>query len=338
MKWTPGECVKGDIVRVRLGSGYHYGVFVSEDEVIQFGYPPLPEFADKNADPRVCAVDADTFCCGKMIERGIPVRSDKSVRRTPDEAVALARSRIGEGGYNVIHNNCEHFARECVLGAKRSEQEEELRRRWHRHGLLDVYVMPVPDGAEPGHVDDPEREAYIYAAADPSVRLCRYPVWELLGKALRRSSGIDISALRFSRALNGKWSADGAPEFSLSHCRGAVCVSVSDTPSGVDIENNDAFDRFGDKSVAAARMLCHGEHADGRDGLLAVWTKKESIFKMTAGTVFEPKSIKLKRYETSSFRLPGLPDLTVSVAGRTSALRCYVCGADGIRGVTPQKM
>ena len=41
MKWLPGECRPGDMIRVRLGSIYHYGIFVSEDEIVQFGPPPV---------------------------------------------------------------------------------------------------------------------------------------------------------------------------------------------------------------------------------------------------------------------------------------------------------
>ena len=37
MKWEPTNCRTGDMVRIRLGSIYHYGVFLSEDEVVQFG-------------------------------------------------------------------------------------------------------------------------------------------------------------------------------------------------------------------------------------------------------------------------------------------------------------
>ena len=44
--------------------------------------------------------------------------------------MSLARSRLGEGGYNILHNNCEHFVNECVFGIKKSEQEEEVRRKW----------------------------------------------------------------------------------------------------------------------------------------------------------------------------------------------------------------
>ena len=338
MKWSPGQCRKGDIVRVALGSLYHYGVFVSEDEIIQFGYPPLPEFAEQNKEPRVCAVDADTFCCGRIIERGEPEHGDKKTARTPDEAVQAARSRLGEGGYSIIHNNCEHFARECVLGVRMCEQEAEMRRKWQQRGILDVFIARIPDGAEPGPIADPNRAAYVAGTADEKLRIARYCVWELLGTALRRCAGVDFPSLRFTRAINGKWSSDGAPPFSLSHTKSSVCVAVSDGAVGVDIEENDAFDRFGDPKLVTSRLLCHGERADGRDGILSVWTKKESIFKQTSGTVFEPRGIRLKKHDTVTFRLPGFEDLTVSVCGRTSALRCYVCEGGTVRGVTPVRI
>ena len=61
MKWQPVDCKSGDMIRIAIGSFYHYGIFVSEDEVIQFGYPPLPEFKEKNQNITVGAVDIDEF-------------------------------------------------------------------------------------------------------------------------------------------------------------------------------------------------------------------------------------------------------------------------------------
>lgn len=130
MKWTPDQFKPADIIRIRTGSVYHYGIFVSEDEVIQFGYPPLPEYADKNSPPLVCSVDIDTFCCGRIAERAELDRAERKKRFDTQKIIENARARIGEGGYNIIHNNCEHFVNECVFGEKRSEQEEEVRRKW----------------------------------------------------------------------------------------------------------------------------------------------------------------------------------------------------------------
>ena len=49
MKWVFGECLPGDMIRIKTGAVYHYGIFVSDAEVIQFGYPPLPEYAARYA-------------------------------------------------------------------------------------------------------------------------------------------------------------------------------------------------------------------------------------------------------------------------------------------------
>ncbi len=132
MKWAPAECRRGDMIRIRLGSFYHYGVFVSEDEVIQFGYPPLPEFKEKNEKITVVSVSIDEFACGKIVETPTLDRRERKKRRPVEETVSFARSRLGEGGYNIIHNNCEHFANECVFGERRSEQEDTAREFWQR--------------------------------------------------------------------------------------------------------------------------------------------------------------------------------------------------------------
>ncbi len=43
-----------------------------------------------------------------------------------DETVARARSRIGQGGYNLALNNCEHFAVWCKTGVKDSSQVDNV--------------------------------------------------------------------------------------------------------------------------------------------------------------------------------------------------------------------
>ena len=40
----------------------------------------------------------------------------------PSEVVRRALSRLGENGYDMFGNNCEHFARWCVTGERRSDQ------------------------------------------------------------------------------------------------------------------------------------------------------------------------------------------------------------------------
>lgn len=42
----------------------------------------------------------------------------------PDEVIERAESRLNEQGYDLVFNNCEHFATWCVTGKARSKQVE----------------------------------------------------------------------------------------------------------------------------------------------------------------------------------------------------------------------
>ena len=132
MKWAYEPCRFGDIIRVKLGSVYHYGIFVSEDEVIAFGLPPTAENLSKPQEIKVLATDIDVFSCGNLVETAQLSIKEKLRRKSPEKTVAEARARIGEGGYNIIHNNCEHFVNEIVFGEKVSQQERAVREKWRK--------------------------------------------------------------------------------------------------------------------------------------------------------------------------------------------------------------
>ena len=130
MNWSFSECHLGDIIRCQVGGLFHYGIFVSEEEVIQFGYNPSLREKDKN-NIVVIATDIDTFACGQMVQVGELTFEDHKKRFTPEIVVQRARKRLGESGYNIIHNNCEHFAYECYFGIKYSSQEEIAKNKWN---------------------------------------------------------------------------------------------------------------------------------------------------------------------------------------------------------------
>lgn len=140
MKWRPGVGRRGAIIRIQVGSIYHYGIFVDEAEVIQFGPAPVGGFLPA-AQLRVEAVDIDTFACGRIVEIETPNGRERRRRFSAEKTVERARSRIGEGGYNLLHNNCEHFVYDCAYGEKRCTQEQEARRQWYSRPILDVYVF-----------------------------------------------------------------------------------------------------------------------------------------------------------------------------------------------------
>lgn len=125
MVWTEAEPKPGDPVRTKVGFYYHYGIFVSPEEIIQFGLPDDPGRA--GADIRVLATDVYTFLSGGTLETGKPHREERKLLRPAAQVVALARSRLGEGGYDLLHNNCEHFMNDCLFGEKRSPTLQTLR-------------------------------------------------------------------------------------------------------------------------------------------------------------------------------------------------------------------
>ena len=127
MKWQLIEPQFGDIIRVKSGSIYHYGIFVTDVEVIQFGLNPK---LIRDMSPEqivVCTSNMDDFICGEFLEVGVPEGKERRKRNSPTKTVELARQQLGEGGYHILHNNCEHFAYFCMMGVKYSSQTEKFK-------------------------------------------------------------------------------------------------------------------------------------------------------------------------------------------------------------------
>ncbi|MBQ7474471.1 MAG: lecithin retinol acyltransferase family protein [Clostridia bacterium] len=339
MKWRPGECRYGDIVRVRIGSIRHYGVFVSEDEIIAFGLPPVPEYRDRPERLTVTATDADTFSCGSIIERAEYTLREKIGKRSPKKTVAAARARLGETGYNIIHNNCEHFVNECAFGVSRCSVEEEARKRWLSRPICDVYLAPIPDDPEYAPVAPPERGEEIASCRSASLKAAKFTDWKLLGEALRRSLGVDISDVRFRKTSQGRWCADGF-DFSLSHTGRAVAVAVSNGPVGIDAESVSDFDRkFGGEKAEKLRERFFTEkekekYAADPSSFLVCWTRKEAEFKRTGKGSFSPSAVDTTACRAVTYRVG---DVVVSVCGDRSE-RVLVFREEGgaIRLIDPE--
>ena len=108
----------GDIIRVKVSFYYHYGIYVDDDTVIQFGYPD--NTGVKNEDISVLETDVFTFSNGNICETGVCERQEKKKRFSPEKTVSRAKSRLGETGYNILENNCEHFVYDCAFGKEHS--------------------------------------------------------------------------------------------------------------------------------------------------------------------------------------------------------------------------
>ena len=127
MEWSQTMPKSGDPVRVKAQFYYHYGIFVSEDSVIQFGLPDGPSRPAEEV--RVLSSDVYTFLQGGTLEVGTPDRQERKKLRSPTQVIAHAQSRLGDGGYSLIHNNCEHFMNECLFGEPSSATVQGIRAR-----------------------------------------------------------------------------------------------------------------------------------------------------------------------------------------------------------------
>ena len=127
MQWIQKDPAYGDIIRVKVKFYYHYGLYEDDMHVIQFGYPD-----NTGIDPEKIAVvstDIQTFLHGGMLETAKLSFAEKRKRRSPKDSIEYAKNRIGTTGYNILHNNCEHFVNECVFAAHQSAFVDDAREK-----------------------------------------------------------------------------------------------------------------------------------------------------------------------------------------------------------------
>jgi hypothetical protein len=101
---------RGDHIRVSRGVYSHHGVYAGDGIVIHY--------SGREAGSATIRRDAlEVFAQGGTVE----VIKYASCFRV-NEVIRRAESRIGENGYSLFGNNCEHFARWCKTGEHTSEQ------------------------------------------------------------------------------------------------------------------------------------------------------------------------------------------------------------------------
>jgi len=104
----------GDHLDVYRGLYWHHGIYVGDNMVIHFDGEP----GGNIGDARIKKATLDEFAKG-----GTPkVYAHKNPRYSNEETVARAHMRLGEDGYSLIKNNCEHFVYWCRTGLHRSLQ------------------------------------------------------------------------------------------------------------------------------------------------------------------------------------------------------------------------
>lgn len=116
--------VYGDEIRVNRGLYFHYGIYIDDKNVVQFGTVSGVEVSPENA--RVIITTLDVFLKGQVLEIREYSSEEQKKKRKPEEVVNYAMAHLGEAGYDLINNNCEHFANRCVFGESYSEQVDNI--------------------------------------------------------------------------------------------------------------------------------------------------------------------------------------------------------------------
>jgi hypothetical protein len=108
----------GDHIMVDRGLYQHHGIYIGMNVVHWQG--ELRAKMGEGDEPVIGVDTLETFCDGG---EAIVIEYDESIEvLEPEEVVRRALSRRGETGYNVLGNNCEHFAVFCKTGYHQSPQ------------------------------------------------------------------------------------------------------------------------------------------------------------------------------------------------------------------------
>lgn len=131
------SCRPGDHIKVRRRLYNHHGICVGNNLVIHYAPPPGKGVADGIGWQQVFGVDSQVNTIhetdiqafiGNDADSAQLVNYKPADSYPPLKAIARAESRLGENGYNLWGNNCEHLARWC----KKLQNMDNKKALWSR--------------------------------------------------------------------------------------------------------------------------------------------------------------------------------------------------------------
>lgn len=122
--WKMTEPYPGAHIRVQASGVFHHGIYIGNDEVVQFGN--VFNLTTNPSDITVHKAHINDFLNGGFLEVRQYTKKEKKIKRSDEEIVKIAVSKIGEAGYDLLKNNCEHFANYCIFGEKTSKQVDDI--------------------------------------------------------------------------------------------------------------------------------------------------------------------------------------------------------------------
>ncbi|MCQ2795722.1 MAG: lecithin retinol acyltransferase family protein [Bacilli bacterium] len=128
MKWEYGVLEKGDHIRVSRNYYYHHGIYLGNNEVIHYTAENNDGIANPS-DVKVRKTSLDFFASNSPVEKAIYSRKEKKNRNLVETIISNAFSHLGEGAYNFVNNNCEHFVNKCCYKISPKTQIEGYREK-----------------------------------------------------------------------------------------------------------------------------------------------------------------------------------------------------------------
>jgi len=129
---------EGDLVEFKRGLYSHWGVFVGDEQIVHLAGEDN-DGIDANIEARhvltVSGHRLDKACVCKTQFWSVVgndkalIQNDKDHKWKPlpqHEIVENALKKIGKVGYNLLYENCEHFAKWCRYGIEKSDQVESV--------------------------------------------------------------------------------------------------------------------------------------------------------------------------------------------------------------------
>ena len=129
----------GDIIYVKRNGYRHFGIYAGGNHVVHYHKEKNPLLCDGI----IAETSMETFMSSSNIlyvmnGPGPTAQHDlfewilqrlfngEIKAFSPQETVQRARSKLGKKGYNLLLNNCEHFAFWCKTGIAQSAQVDDL--------------------------------------------------------------------------------------------------------------------------------------------------------------------------------------------------------------------
>jgi len=145
---SDSELRKGDVIGVHRGVYDHYGIYTGKGKVIHFSdegsdmgddirirRATLSQFKDDASNVFVIDFEAyrdyvenpELFDFRGLLKLAFDdLFGNEMTIYSPEETVKRAESQLGKGKYNLVVNNCEHFAVWCKTGKHESSQVQNF--------------------------------------------------------------------------------------------------------------------------------------------------------------------------------------------------------------------